>query len=220
MPLLRAPAWGRGSSRLSVYSCQFSEEEENPRTSLSRRGWGTRPFYVGGKYYSGILTSIVCTHAKPTNCAQATRQPGRNLKYAALFISFTVFFAVSRPFAAGQQSGAQSVPEDKFLNTMVPEFELRNQNLVDGLWKLAKDPAPFAFGFEKILKTKLADADIPDPKFNLQLKNKTVREVLDALCEADPRFTWSMDGATVNVFLEPSVATLPISSIESSSGLS
>jgi len=127
-------------------------------------------------------------------------QPGRNLKYAALFISLTVFFAVSKPFAAGQQSGAQSAPEDKFLNTMVPEFELRNQNLVDGLWKLAKDPAPFAFGFENILKTKLADADIPDPKFNLQLKNKTVREVLDALCVADPRFTWSMDGATVNVF--------------------
>jgi hypothetical protein len=128
------------------------------------------------------------------------RQSGRNLKYPALLFSLTLLFAVSRPFATEQQLGAQSAPEDKFLDTKVPEFELQDQTLVDGLWKLARAPAPFAFGFENVLKKRLADADIPDPKFSLQLKNTTVRGVLNALCEADSRFIWSMDGATVNVF--------------------
>jgi hypothetical protein len=127
------------------------------------------------------------------------RQSGTPLKYAALPFLVALLFGVSGAMA-GNQSKTQSAPENKILDIKVPEFELHNQTLVDGLWKLAQAPGPFAFGYEKVLKKMLADPEIPDPSFSLQLKNKTVREVLDALCQADSRFTWVMDGATVNVF--------------------
>jgi len=127
------------------------------------------------------------------------RLPGANLKYAALLL--LIALPVAMPDAtAGQQSKGKGVPENKFLDAQVPEFELHNQTLVDGLWKLARTPMPFAFGLEKVLKKRLSDPEIQDPTFTFQLKNKTVHEVLDALCQMDPRFSWSMDGATVNVF--------------------
>lgn len=127
------------------------------------------------------------------------RQLGANLSYAALLFLLALLFALPEA-VAGQQSEVKDAQVDKFLDTNVPEFEVRGQTLVDALWKLARAPAPFAFGFEELLKKSLANPDIQDLRFSLQLKNKTVREVLDALCQEDRRFTWSMDGATVNVF--------------------
>jgi hypothetical protein len=127
------------------------------------------------------------------------RQSGTNLKYAALLFLLALLFGVSEATVA-QQSKAQRAPENKILDTKVSEFELQNQTLADGLWKLAGAPAPFAFGLEKVLKKRLADPEMQDPSFSLQLRNKTVREILDALCQADSRFTWSVDGATINVF--------------------
>jgi hypothetical protein len=125
---------------------------------------------------------------------------GRTLEYTILLLLFGLFFMVPRAFATARQTGSPRRSEVKFLDAKVPEFELQNQTLVDGLWMLARAPAPFAFGFEKVLKKRLSDPDIPEPRLRLQLNNKTVREILDALCDADPRFTWSMDGPTVNVF--------------------
>ena len=104
------------------------------------------------------------------------------------------------PLAGGQTESRESDAADKILSTMVPEFELNKQTLLEGLWDLARGPVPFAFGFEGVLKKKLADPDIREAQFSLVLKNRTVREILDALCQSDPRFTWSIDGATVNVF--------------------
>ena len=59
---------------------------------------------------------------------------------------------------------------------------------------------PFGFGFEKILKPTLSGPDLPDPSLELKLQGKSIREILDALCKADPRYTWSQDGSTVNFF--------------------
>jgi hypothetical protein len=103
------------------------------------------------------------------------RLPETNLRYAALLFLLALLFGVSEAMAA-QQSKAQRAPEDKLLDTKVSEFELQNQTLADGLWKLARAPAPFAFGLEKVLKKRLADPEIQDPSFSLQLKNNTVRE--------------------------------------------
>lgn len=103
-------------------------------------------------------------------------------------------------------AGAQQLPrsdreaEQEFLDVKVSEFQIHNATFADGLWKIAQAPEPFAFGFEKVLKRKLSDPDTPDPLLNLQLKDNTVRQILDALCRADSRYTWSLDGTTVNVF--------------------
>lgn len=115
-------------------------------------------------------------------------------------VGLLVMAAASVVCGLAQEPGPRSHAQATFLDTLVPEFQLRNQSLADGLWKLAKSPAPFAFGFEQVLKKRLADRDPVEPRLNLDLKNKTVRELLDAMCKADGRFTWSADGVTVNVF--------------------
>lgn len=126
-------------------------------------------------------------------------QTESNLKRAFLFLVL-LLTALWADGVGAQQAGSQAGQEAKFLETKVPEFEIHNQTLVDGLWKLARGPAPFGFGFEKVLKGRLSDPDIPNPSLSLQLKDKSVREILDALCQADSRYTWSMDGTTVDLF--------------------
>jgi hypothetical protein len=82
----------------------------------------------------------------------------------------------------------------------VPQFELQNGTILDALWKLARSPAPFGFGFEQPLRSKFANPSIPLRRFSLSLRRETVRQILSALCRADPTFAWSVDGRTVNVF--------------------
>jgi hypothetical protein len=117
------------------------------------------------------------------------------LGWTAFLLATLLFAAVPTVSAPSQQGG--SAAGLGFLDTNVPDFELRNETLVDGLWKLAKYPAPFAFGFENVLKESLTEQGTQERRLSVKLENKTVRQVLDALCQADPRFTWSMDGATV-----------------------
>jgi hypothetical protein len=120
------------------------------------------------------------------------------LKYSALLLAITSSLLGAQ--APGRQSGAEGGSKNKFLETKVPDFELKNQPLLDGLWLLARGTVPFGFGFEKALKQRLSDPEIADPPLTLQLKDKSVSEILDVLCQADPRYTWSADGSTVNVF--------------------
>ena len=119
-------------------------------------------------------------------------------KYAAFLLVTTLSVFSAR--ASAQQQVAEPGLKDKLLKTRVPEFELHNQTLLDGLWKLARGPVPFAFGFEKVLKSRLSDPDLPDPPLTLRLQDKSMREILDALCQADPRYTWSMDGDMVDFY--------------------
>lgn len=98
--------------------------------------------------------------------------------------------------------------DNKLLEIKVPEFELRDETLLDGLWKLGRIPVPFGFGFEAELKARSTDPNIPERGLSLHLQNKSAKEILDALCEADPRYTWTMDESTVNVFPK-NIATDP-----------
>ena len=125
------------------------------------------------------------------------RRLKRNLKSPTVLLALSL--VLPRPDGVRAE---QSEPRSgsRLLNTRVTEFEMHDETVLDGLWNLARGPSPFGFGFERVLKRRLTDSDIPDPRFSLELKGKTIREVLNALCEADHRFTWSMDGATVNVF--------------------
>lgn len=115
-------------------------------------------------------------------------------------ILFTVPFALSPVHMSAQQSETAIGPKSKLMETRVGKFQLENETLLDGLWKLARGPVPFGFGFEKVLKTRLSDQDLPEPFLNIQLKDKSFREIFDALCKADPRYTWSDEGNFVNFF--------------------
>lgn len=89
---------------------------------------------------------------------------------------------------------------DDVLNQPVPHFALSQQSLFDGLTILSNRPKPFALGFESVLRPTFSAPAIPDPLLSLSLENKTVREILDTLCNADGRYTWSTDGSFVNVY--------------------
>lgn len=111
-----------------------------------------------------------------------------------------VLVALALSAFVGSASAQQLKPESTGLDAKVFHFELNNETVLDALWKLARGPVPFGFGFEKVLKNKLSDLDLQDPRFTFQLENKSMREILDALCQLDSRYTWSVDGATVNFF--------------------
>ena len=119
------------------------------------------------------------------------------MKCALLIFVAAVMQASAVP---ARQAGPVPTRESAFLEANLSEFEVHKQTLLEALLKLARGPAPFGFGFEKILKEKLSDPEIPDPALSLELQNKSVREILDALCQADQRYTWSVDGTTVDVY--------------------
>jgi hypothetical protein len=120
------------------------------------------------------------------------------LKWAPVFAALLLLAGPG--IGRGQTPGRQALPKESLLDTKVPTFELENQTLLDGIWKLARGPAPFGFGFEKVLKQKSSDPELPDPRISIQLREKSVREVLEALCQADGRYVWSADGSTINLF--------------------
>jgi hypothetical protein len=126
-------------------------------------------------------------------------RPKRILIVGSSILSFLVLMPTAGHSGAQEQTN-RPAQDGKVLETSVPEFEVRDQTLLEALWKLARGSSPFGFGFEEVLKNKLLDPDIPDPRFSLRLQGKSVREILDALCLSDPRYIWSIDGATIDVF--------------------
>lgn len=84
--------------------------------------------------------------------------------------------------------------------TKVAYFQTDHSTLWEALQKLARGPSPFAFGLEQVLKKKYNDPPLSDVRFSMQMENKTLAEVLDSLCRADPRYTWSLDTATINIY--------------------
>src|SRR5580698_4344260 len=131
--------------------------------------------------------------------ANSMIRPKRILIVGSSILSFRVLMPTAGHSGAQEQTN-RPAQDGKVLETSVPEFEVRDQTLLEALWKLARGSSPFGFGFEEVLKNKLLDPDIPDPRFSLRLQGKSVREILDALCLSDPRYIWSIDGATIDVF--------------------
>jgi hypothetical protein len=119
----------------------------------------------------------------------------RSFERACIFLAI----ALGTPACAPSRQAAVENGE-KFLENKLSAFELRNETILDGLWKLARGPVPFSFGFEKPLKEKISDPEPPDLPLVLQLQNKSIREILDTLCQADARYTWSFHAGTVDVF--------------------
>jgi hypothetical protein len=102
---------------------------------------------------------------------------------------------------------AQINPREEPLDAKISSFDLVGQTIYGGLARLMNEPVPLSFGFESVLKAKFADPEVQDVRFNLALQNKSVREILDGLCSMDVRYTWSQDGATINVYPRETVGT-------------
>lgn len=105
-------------------------------------------------------------------------------------------------FLFGFDCGAlgQGRSSDAALRQPVSHFEIENQTLFDGLSRLSSEPIPLRLAFEEILRQNESDARDREVRFSVRLENNSVRDILDALCAADARYTWSLDESTINVY--------------------
>lgn len=87
------------------------------------------------------------------------------------------------------------------LDQIVAHYDLANLSLADGLSELSRNPdGPLHLGVEQVLREQFATPLDRSIRFSLHLENGKVRDILDALCAADTRYEWSVDGSTINVF--------------------
>jgi len=86
------------------------------------------------------------------------------------------------------------------LATRVATFSIHNATVFDGVAQLSSERTELSFALEDVLKTKFSDSAVPHSHFDLNLQNRTISEILDALCSKDVTYTWTRDGLTVNVF--------------------
>jgi hypothetical protein len=93
--------------------------------------------------------------------------------------------------------GANSPPLDR----VVAHYELTDSTLLDGMAELSRNPdLPLHLGIEEILRQNYADPRDRSVLFSLNLENRTIRGILNALCDADRRYVWSTDGVSINVY--------------------
>jgi hypothetical protein len=101
------------------------------------------------------------------------------------------------PRTASRAAGADLSPLDQ----EVQRFDLANGSLIDGLAELSQDRSvQLHLGIEEMLRGRLQSPRDRSAKFSLHLEHRTVRDILNALCDSDPRYLWSMDGSSINVY--------------------
>ena len=95
----------------------------------------------------------------------------------------------------------EDLPGIPALSNRVAHFDLTNATLIDGLSKLSNEPiAGLHLGIEEIIQDKFPELTDRSVRFSLSLHDVTVRDIIDTLCKSDRRFTWSVDGSSVNVY--------------------
>jgi hypothetical protein len=84
---------------------------------------------------------------------------------------------------------------------VIADFNFHGGALIDAIAELSSTPGlELHIGFEEIIRDRITDPRDRSIRFELHLVNRTVGQVLDDLCKLDPRYTWSTDGDSVNVF--------------------
>jgi hypothetical protein len=88
------------------------------------------------------------------------------------------------------------------LDFKIEHFDATDAILRDAIYELGlKNVEGLHLGMEEIIREDInQDPKTVNPHFSLHFEGKTVREILDQLCRADSRYTWSIEGATVNVY--------------------
>jgi hypothetical protein len=113
------------------------------------------------------------------------------LLYVACLSALLCRFAV----AQSQVDGSKPTLADH----QVEHFQIADGTFLDGVAKLTRT-VPANFGIEEILKAKYADPQIDNPRFSLDLRHATIASILNAMSQHDYRYTWAVDGSTINVY--------------------
>lgn len=112
---------------------------------------------------------------------------------SALFLSSCLSLS---SFTFAQES---SQGDPAHLNLRIKQFSVADATMLDAVSELSQEePAEFHIGLEEILVDHWGD--LQQVQFSVQLNDVSVKEVLDTLCRYDSRYTWSLDGATVDVY--------------------
>lgn len=121
-------------------------------------------------------------------------------------LKFLFFLILAlRPLTFSQEPPPGQPPKDYTrlpLEVVIDRFDVNDAILRDGLSELSlKGIDGLHLGFEEIIRNKIQD----NPRtfsshFSMHLERKNVRQIIDALCDADGRYTWSQDGASLNVY--------------------
>ncbi len=102
-------------------------------------------------------------------------------------------------FYAAAQTPTRSVDADNPLRQPVQLLELHNEYFAAGVARLNTLTTGVGFSIE-FPATPGTSPPPPDPKFSAEIHQVNLGEALDWLCKLDPRFTWSLDGTTINIF--------------------
>ncbi len=88
---------------------------------------------------------------------------------------------------------AQSAPPDPLLDAPVPSFVVRNATILDAVSALSRMSLGIGFALEQD-----SSVQAEEPRLSLELRNTSLREVMDNLCARDSRYKWALHGRTVN----------------------
>jgi len=119
------------------------------------------------------------------------------LALASLPIVAAACVLALEPVGAQSTPTAAARPEER----TVERLDIDDAGLPFAISELSRGSVDgLHLGIEEIITEKRADSATRVPRFSLHLERKTVRETLDALCARDPRYVWSVDGYTLNVY--------------------
>ena len=116
----------------------------------------------------------------------------------AVGLALSFFAATLGSLLEGEATPSELMP----LNTKLDHFEVSDGILRDGISALSLEHIQgLHLGFEELIRDRIQDNPRAQGNhFSVRLDNVTVKEVLDRLCTLDDRYTWSQDGATINVY--------------------
>lgn len=127
------------------------------------------------------------------------------MKIEISFILLTLILA-SCSYCQTTQISSDSELLESALDHRVTHFDLKDATFIEGLAKLSLEPiSGLHFGIELALRERPSEAPDRSIQFSLSLENARVRDIVEALCQFDGRYTWSIDGATINIFARETI---------------
>jgi hypothetical protein len=114
----------------------------------------------------------------------------------------TLFLVLIGSALAQPDAQKAGVTVQSLLSGSVESFDVSDAIFRDGMSELSLKKIPgLHLGFEDVVRERIQDDPRAEsPHFSLHLSNVSVRQILDQLCASDPRYTWSLDGDTINVY--------------------
>ncbi|MCU1284247.1 MAG: hypothetical protein JWO13_597 [Acidobacteriales bacterium] len=82
----------------------------------------------------------------------------------------------------------------------IKRFEVKEKTLPQAIAELTHLPADLHLGLEELPRANMNDPRDTSIQFSMLLQNKTIKQILEAICDADKRYTWSVDQSTINVY--------------------